>query len=93
MLKLIYFTADWCRPCRKYGPVLIHEAAARGIELERVDVDQDVEGLALAYGVQSLPTVLVFWREEALTSSRWHLVERFGYLTTSALTHKLDRAR
>ena len=85
MLKLIYFTAEWCRPCRKFGPALAREAGARSIELERVDVDQDAEGVALAYGVQSLPTVLLF--------VDGHLVERFGALSTSALQHKLDRVR
>lgn len=89
MRKIMYFTADWCRPCKKFGPALKREAAARDIEVETIDVDKDTEGTALAYGVMSLPTVLVFWRENE--QHRWNLVERFGALSTSAIAQRLDR--
>lgn len=49
MIRLIYFTATWCGPCRTFGPLL----ARQGLPIERVDIDHDPEGVASAYGVLS----------------------------------------
>lgn len=82
MRRILYFTADWCRPCKRFGPALAKEATARGIELVTVDVDADVDGVALAHDVLSLPTVIVFDGES--------IIGRFGALSTSALQQRLD---
>lgn len=58
---LVDFWAAWCAPCRMLMPVLSALAAEfeGRFELVKVDTDQEQE-LAAAYGVRSLPTVLVF---------------------------------
>ena len=57
MKKLIYFTADWCSPCRTFGPIM-DRVAQSGIPVEKVNVD-NVPALAAAYNVRSVPTVVV----------------------------------
>jgi len=55
------FFADWCGPCRAVAPVidsLSRDYAGRA-KFVKVNVDEN-EGLASRYGVQSIPTIIVF---------------------------------
>jgi thioredoxin 1 len=58
---LVDFTADWCPPCRMIAPVLAEIAAEESHRLRvvRLDVDTDPATPA-AYGVMSMPTLLLF---------------------------------
>jgi thioredoxin 1 len=58
---LVDFWADWCGPCKTIAPII--EELARAYEgqltVMKLDVDANPQ-TALAYKVQSLPTLLVF---------------------------------
>ena len=55
------FYADWCGPCKMVAPVLEEVQADYGDKLSVVKVDVDVEqNLAQRFGVQSIPTLIVF---------------------------------
>ena len=57
---LVDFWANWCGPCRMLGPVLEQLAAGHPeVTVAKVDVDENM-GLATAYGVESIPMLLVF---------------------------------
>jgi thioredoxin len=58
---VVDFWAAWCGPCRVLGPAIESEAGKRAgkLELAKVDVDSE-QVLAARYGVQSIPTVVVF---------------------------------
>lgn len=57
---LVDFYAEWCGPCRALGPVLEELAAeVAGVKIVKVDFDHN-RSLAARYGVQSLPSLLVF---------------------------------
>ncbi len=55
------FYQTTCPPCRALEPRLrgVAERYTRRLEVYRVDIDRDLE-VAERFGVQSLPTVLVF---------------------------------
>ena len=58
---IVDFWAEWCGPCRAVAPVLDRIAEERSGELIVVKVNIDEEpGLAQRYGVQSIPTIILF---------------------------------
>jgi thioredoxin 1 len=81
MIKLIYFTASWCGPCRTFGPLLTREAEAAEMAVQRVDLADDLDELARTHRVTSVPTVIVVRDGEP--------VDRFGALSASALRSRL----
>jgi len=54
---LVDFWASWCPPCRAMEPVL--EGLATEYKVTKVNVDTNQE-LARHYGVESIPTLLIF---------------------------------
>ncbi|WUI51992.1 thioredoxin [Streptomyces sp. NBC_00414] len=58
---LVEFTADWCPPCRQIAPVLSAIASEEGDRLKVVQLDVDTNPETTnAYGVLSMPTLIVF---------------------------------
>jgi len=53
--------AEWCGPCRMLGPVIKALAGAHKGEIAfgKLDVDEN-EKISNRYGVQGIPTLLVF---------------------------------
>lgn len=86
-MKILYFRADWCAPCRKVGPVIEQITTDFGIELEKVNTDSDVDGQKRLqeYNVMSLPTFIVVDDEglelERVTGAkpRADLIEALGF--------------
>ncbi|WP_123620368.1 thioredoxin [Halorubrum sp. CSM-61] len=56
---LVDFHADWCGPCQMMEPAVEAVASDTDATVLKVDVDEH-QGLAGEYGVQSIPTLLVF---------------------------------
>lgn len=66
---LVEFAADWCGPCRQLAPVLSAVAAEESGRLKVVQLDADHNPqTTAAYGVLSMPTLLLFHRGEPLRS-------------------------
>jgi thioredoxin 1 len=58
---LVDFTADWCPPCRMISPVLAEIAAEAAGRIKIVELDVDANpATQSAYGVMSMPTMMVF---------------------------------
>jgi thioredoxin 1 len=58
---LVDFWAEWCGPCHAVAPILDKIAAEHEGELKLVKVNIDEEqDLAMRYGVQSIPMMILF---------------------------------
>ncbi|GAB3422480.1 hypothetical protein GCM10027435_27220 [Haloparvum alkalitolerans] len=58
-VALVDFYADWCGPCRMMEEPLERLAANTDAAVIKVDADR-YQGVCRQYGVQGLPTMLVF---------------------------------
>ena len=60
-LTLVDFWAVWCGPCRMQTPILeeLSRELSDNQKIAKVNVDQQRD-LALKFGIQSIPTILVF---------------------------------
>lgn len=58
---LVDFYADWCGPCKSMTPIIekISQELDGKIKIGKVNVDEN-QGLAMEYGVMSIPTFIVF---------------------------------
>ena len=65
-LVLLDFYADWCGPCRMVAPIL-HEIAEErpDVIVGKINVDEE-EALAEAFGVYSIPTLVVMKKGEVV---------------------------
>jgi len=58
---LVDFWAEWCGPCHAVAPVLDRIVEDRNGDLKLVKVNIDEQpALSLRYGVQSIPTIILF---------------------------------
>jgi len=60
--QVIKFYADWCGPCKVYGPTFdrVKQELQDIIEFKEINVEQDTENLSGEYKVKGIPhTVLL----------------------------------
>ena len=66
-LVLVDFFATWCQPCKMMHPILEQVKAALGDKIRIIKLDVDKQGMtAEQYGVQSVPTLMLFRQGEVL---------------------------
>ena len=60
--QVIKFYADWCGPCREYGPTFTQvreELESEDITFLEIDVQNDPDNLSGQYGVRGIPHTVV----------------------------------
>ena len=56
---LVDFFATWCGPCKMVAPIVKQIAEEGKAKVCKIDVDEQPE-LAIQFGVDSIPTLLIF---------------------------------
>ena len=62
-MKVLYFMADWCVPCKRFLPEVKAVCRELGIPLTTYDVNTDMDATS-KYNVKSVPTLIVFDGDE-----------------------------
>ena len=55
-MKYLYFTADWCNPCKTLAPIMAQ--VGQSVSVQKIDVDSQ-SALASQYNVRNVPTVIL----------------------------------
>jgi thioredoxin len=59
--QVIKFYANWCGPCKVYGPTFtkVRQELEGDIEFLEINVEEDTENLSGQYGVRGIPHTVV----------------------------------
>ena len=69
-LLLVDFWAEWCGPCKSMHPIFSRMAKKyKSVRFARVNVD-NVQDIAMRYGVQSIPTFIMFKNGEVVKETK-----------------------
>jgi thioredoxin-like negative regulator of GroEL len=57
MKKILYFSAQWCGPCKALGPIM-DNLKIEGLPINKIDVDSNPT-ISANYSIKSIPTLVL----------------------------------
>ena len=75
--KVIKFYADWCGPCKMYGPIFerVKQELQEGIEFVEINVEDDPENLSGEFKVRGIPHTVILEDGEKIKEKSGRLSE------------------
>jgi thioredoxin 1 len=58
MKHVLYFTADWCNPCKKVKPIVEEINQDSIVKFKIIDADSEID-LAKSFEITSVPTFIL----------------------------------
>jgi thioredoxin-like negative regulator of GroEL len=78
MNEILYFSAPWCMPCKRFKPIM--EQVGQSIPVRFVNVDESPQ-LATQYNIRNVPTLVYLKNGQEVDKS-------IGVLTESQIKEK-----
>ena len=83
MLRIVYFTASWCAPCRVFGPTVDRVLSQfSDVDYQKVDVDSSRD-ISQRYSISSVPTIVI-------ERNGSQIARKSGAMTASDLTKLIE---
>jgi thioredoxin 1 len=57
-MNVMYFSADWCGPCKVFKPIVQQVSQELGISVNYINVDYDAS-FTQKYSITSVPTIMI----------------------------------
>ena len=73
-IRAVKFSATWCGPCTVVSKQL------EGLDIEQIDIDEDIDGLAKKANVRAVPTI-VFYKDDKEIARHAGLITKKEYLS------------
>ena len=77
--------STWCQPCRTMSPILDEVEQETGVEIRKIDVD-DNEEVVMAYNIRNIPT-LIFIKDGVVVD------KISGTISKEALINKINELK
>ena len=76
--KVIKFYANWCGPCKVYGPTFekVKQELQEDVQFIEVNIEQDSENLSGEYKVRGIPHTVVIKEDGTLVQASGKLTEQ-----------------
>ena len=72
-IRAVKFGAAWCGPCIAVSKQL------EGLDIEHIDIDEDIDGLAKEAKIRTIPTI-VFYKDDKEIARHSGLITKNEYL-------------
>jgi thioredoxin 1 len=79
-MKIYYFTAKWCGPCKTFGPILNDVVKEN---LIKVDIDEQPE-IASKFNIRGVPTIVLVDEQDK------EITRNIGLMTKTKLQNFID---
>lgn len=80
MISVMYFSTEWCGPCKMFWPTVDDVCRASNISVQKVDAESNRE-LATQYQITGVPTVIIF-KDGQLVYRKTGVVPKTQFITT-----------